>query len=217
MGELINSEIFLEALGKGGADDESQHKLVLDDKEFENKATFQMFLDVICHKSPQLALDHSHFPQLRSLWRFADKWGCEGITIHIGLLLQSWMGHEEFNRPLLVFVLAAEMYDIDTAARAIRCLNGYTWNAEKEVEAKDQKSCLGLGKENTMDPTALPWESCQKIPPAIMWAWTRAFTQYGGKSAIKTSSEEISERFVELMAAVKVSPRDTSGSAKAKR
>jgi len=163
----------------------------LDDPTLENAEILTAFFDTIVFNQPLLGFGYQkHNPVIR----FMQKYDCERELYHIRSSIH--LAISENRSHWQAFAAAAQMNDIKLSGRVIAEAGHWSWKAS---EGEEQFG-INLQGGNLFDIRAVPFESMQCVPPAVLWALLSASTKRTGlKENVIQDNKAMSVEVMRLM------------------
>ena len=163
----------------------------LDDPTLENAEILTAFFDTIVFNQPLLGFGYQkHNPVIR----FMQKYDCERELYHIRSSIH--LAISENRSHWQAFAAAAQMNDIKLSGRVIAEAGHWSWKAS---EGEEQFG-INLQGGNLFDIRAVPFESMQCVPPAVLWALLSASTKRTGlKESVIQDNKAMSVEVMRLM------------------
>ncbi|WWC68901.1 uncharacterized protein I206_102837 [Kwoniella pini CBS 10737] len=191
------------------SDSEVNKKVELTDTQIEHSSTIRIFLDAVYSKP--LALIRDSLGPFRNCIQFARKFDCETLLVVLRALAAQFL--DQRISPHYIFIIAAELGDIDLAARTIasKADHGWHWSTDKDIpdppprwrtseESKLEQSG-GLGENagaGVLEVTSWPIWELQRVPLPYVVALMKTGRVYDLSQDAK-NGQAASAHFKELM------------------
>ncbi|WRT65368.1 uncharacterized protein IL334_002311 [Kwoniella shivajii] len=188
-------------------------KIQLVDSQIEHSSTVRMFLDVITGKSLKLVRDS--LGSFRNCILLSKKYECEFalscLSHHASSFVPQWIS------PHYVFIIAAELDNMDLAMRAIAKKGNWTWPLDRtipdpprwrQLQESEESSAgyLGLSRgAGVLEVASWPIWEIERVPLAYMVALMKVDRKHS-----LAGSDDNRETAVEYFGEVMKDKQDTS-------
>ncbi|WWD08743.1 hypothetical protein V865_006856 [Kwoniella europaea PYCC6329] len=170
---LAHSAIFRDMISSCSTSGETTNRLEFTDSQIEHSSTITIFLDIISSRA--LNLVRNSLGPFRDCILFCKKYDCEvlltALRAHAVAFLDQYISRH------YIFIIAAELDDIDLASRAISTVDEWHWPPDKvipdpprwttsgEVEENKTSTSLGLTKgAGVLEITSWPIWKFKRVP-----------------------------------------------------
>ncbi|KAK6907049.1 hypothetical protein I203_101038 [Kwoniella mangroviensis CBS 8507] len=170
---LAHSTIFRDMISSCSAPAETTDRLDFTDSQIGHSSTITIFLNTICGRPLKLVRDS--LGPFRDCIQFCKKYECEILWTALRAHAAAFL--DQHISPHYIFIIVAELDDVDLASRAISTVGSWQWPIDEvipdlprwmtsgEVEESKTATSLGLSKgAGVLEITSWPIWEFHRVP-----------------------------------------------------